>query len=62
MTLVVPRGGPAQEALHSFFRPENACALPKHFLVAVEVLESAVQDSLELLDVLLFPASKYRIA
>ncbi len=36
-------------------RPDIACSLPRHFLIAVEVLEAAVQDSAELLDCMLFP-------
>ena len=33
-----------------------SCLLPRHLLAAVEVLESSLQDSPELLDCILFPS------
>ncbi len=57
MANVVPQGGPAQAAVAALFRPEAAPCRPRRLLAAVELLEAAARDSLELLDCLLFPAA-----
>ncbi|KAG1679511.1 hypothetical protein FOA52_011111 [Chlamydomonas sp. UWO 241] len=55
MSLVLPRGGPALAATAAMFDPHSARQLPRHLLLAVEILEGAAADSEELLDALLFP-------